>query len=259
MVKIESVRHSWQEKAGFVIDRPNGHKHFTFLHFFGGVELLVGGRIVKTAPHACILYNIGTPQYFCSKTTLTHDWMHLSGNLIQKLQSVGLEPDRLYYPAGNHFITAITQEIETEYFADRSCRDALLELKTQELLIKLSRACSGQLEPGVDIDTEERIRKLRADVFLSLGHPWTVAEMAQSVGLSESRFYAVYRSVFSNSPTDDLIKARIDSAKNALLFGTGTVSQIAESLGYNNVTHFIRQFKSLTGFSPASFRANGER
>lgn len=257
MIKIESVRHAWQEKAGFVIDRPDGHKHFTFLHFFGSVELLVGGEIVKTAPHACILYDIGTPQYFFSKTTLTHDWIHLSGDLLPELQAVGLEPDRLYYPAGNHFITAITQEIETEYFADRACRESLLELKTKELLIKLSRTCSGQLEPGVD--TEVRIRKLRADVFLSLEHPWTVAEMAQSVGLSESRFYAVYRSVFSNSPTDDLIKARIDSAKNALLFGTETVTQIAESLGYNNVTHFIRQFKALTGFSPASFRANGEK
>lgn len=259
MIKIESARHSWQEKAGFVIDRPNGHKHYTFLHFFGSVELLVGGELVKTSPHACILYDIGTPQYFFSRTTLMHDWIHLSGDLLPKLQAVGLEFDRLYYPAGSHFITAITQEIETEYFAKRSCREAMLELKTEELLIKLFRACSGQLEPGVDIDMEERLRKLRSDVFLSLEHPWTVFEMAQSVGLSESRFYAAYRAVFSNSPTDDLIKARIDSAKNALLFGNETVSRIAESLGYNNVTHFIRQFKSLTGFSPAKFRANGEK
>ena len=32
------------------------------------------------------------------------------------------------------------------------------------------------------------------------------------------------------------------------------IEEIAEGLGYDNVTHFIRQFKKEVGLSPSSFR-----
>ena len=83
---------------------------------------------------------------------------------------------------------------------------------------------------------------------------WTVAEMAARMNLSQSRFFSVYRSFYGNSPTDDLIRARIDAAKNALAFTDQPVARIAENLGYNNLTHFIRQFKALTGVSPSVYR-----
>lgn len=80
--------------------------------------------------------------------------------------------------------------------------------------------------------------------------------MAARIPLSESRFYTVYKSFYGTSPMEDLIRARIDSAKNALLFTDRTISSIAESLGYNNLTHFIRQFRSFTGMSPSGYRRN---
>lgn len=133
-----------------------------------------------------------------------------------------------------------------------------MSLKTTELFIKLSRGLYDETVVSVDTPTTTRLRKLRSEVLLSLSHPWTVSEMASRIPLSESRFYNVYRSFFGTSPVDDLIHARIYTAKNALLFTDQTVSAIAESLGYNNVTHFIRQFRSFTGTTPAQYRKNKE-
>lgn len=62
MIEIVSLRHEWPEKAGFFIDRPVGYPKYTFLHFNNSVEILVDGAMVTTEPHACIIYNIGTPQ-----------------------------------------------------------------------------------------------------------------------------------------------------------------------------------------------------
>ena len=39
MPYISSLRHAWPEKAGFTIVRKNGHPLYTFLHFYGSVEL----------------------------------------------------------------------------------------------------------------------------------------------------------------------------------------------------------------------------
>ena len=132
----------------------------------------------------------------------------------------------------------------------------LLTLKMKELFIRLSRSLYEESAAAVNSSTSESLRKLRGKILQSLNHPWTVADMASEVSLSESRFYSVYHTFYGTSPMDDLIRARIDAAKNALLFTDQPVCHIAEALGYNSVTHFIRQFRSFTGTSPARYRRN---
>ena len=254
MLTVTAIRHAWPESAGFTIDRKNGHPDYTFLHFFGGIEIDVGGERITAPHHTCILYRPGTPQNFHSRQDLIHDWIHLSGDVEPLLARLNLPTDTLLHPQLTDFITDLIREMESEFFSQKSGKTELLCLKTEELLIKLSRACHGEYGAPVDTTTEERLRKLRGEVFLSLRHPWTVAEMAARMNLSQSRFFSVYRSFYGNSPTDDLIRARIDAAKNALAFTDQPVARIAENLGYNNLTHFIRQFKALTGVSPSVYR-----
>ncbi|MBQ4354568.1 MAG: helix-turn-helix transcriptional regulator [Clostridia bacterium] len=254
MLKITAIRHAWPEKAGFTLDRKNGHPDYTFVHFSNGAQIRFGSELVNVPHHGCILYEPGVPQYIHSPHPLIHDWFHFQGDPAPLLSTTGLPFSTLFYPQRSDFITDIVREMESEFFAQRSGRDELLELKIRELFIRLARAVSGESSAAVDISTSERLRKLRGEIFRSLGYSWTVREMASRVGLSESRFYSVYRSVYGNSPMDDLIRARIDAAKNALSFTDHSVSSIAESLGYSNLTHFIRQFKNFTGISPARFR-----
>ena len=80
--------------------------------------------------------------------------------------------------------------------------------------------------------------------------------MAQRVHLSPSRVYPIYKKLFGISPNADLINARINSAKNRLINSGDKIEDIAESLGYRNITHFIRQFKENTGMSPGQYRKN---
>lgn len=254
MLKITAIRHAWPEHAGFCIDRKNGRPDYSFIHFTNGATIRLNDQFITVPHHTCILYRPGTPQYIHSRQPLIHDWLHFIGDPMPLLDGMGLPLDTMLHPLRSDFITDIMQEMESEFFAQKTQRDELLSLKISELFVKLSRAVSGESAAAVDTSTSERLRKLRGEIFLSLGHPWSVGEMASSVGLSESRFYSVYRSVYGSSPMDDLIRARIDAAKNALLFSSQPVSAIAESLGYNNLTHFIRQFRSFTGTSPSRYR-----
>lgn len=254
MLKITAIRHAWPEHAGFLLERRQGHPDYSFIHFSNGAVIRLNGELVSAPPHSCILYSPGTPQYLYSHNELIHDWFHFTMPPASIPKLAGIRTDILLTPLRYDFITDIIREMENEFFADKTGRNELLKLKTMELFIKLSRAISGETTAVIDTSTSERLRKLRAEVFLSLEHPWTVSEMAARVSLSESRFYSVYRSVYGNSPMDDLIRARIDAAQNALSFTTQPVSAIAESLGYNNLTHFIRQFRSFTGTSPAKYR-----
>ena len=220
MPLLYGIRHAWPEQAGFCLNRRKGYPGYSFVHFLTSVEIVIGGVRTVTPNHACIIYAPGTPQYFIARQPLVHDWFHFSEM-----------PEGL-----------------------PECLD--LPLDMTELFIKLSRSLSDEYTAVIDTTTSEGLRRLRSEVLLSLNHPWTVAEMAARIPLSESRFYTVYKSFYGTSPMEDLIRARIDSAKNTLLFTDRTISSIAESLGYNNLTHFIRQFRSFTGMSPSGYRRN---
>ena len=248
----------WPEK-NFEINRPLGHAAYTFLHFINGVEIVIDGHSVNVKPNTCLIYLPGTPQLYRSKAPIVHDWFHFTLDDKGFFEKISLSTDALLIPSHSEFISPIVRELEHEFFSDKSMGEALMSAKAEELFIKLSRAVSGETPYGVSLDTEERFRELRGDVFSDLSYPWTVPEMARRVGLSPSRFYSTYRSVFGNSPVNDLICARIDAAKNLLSFTNMHINVISEKLGYNNVTHFMRQFNSTVGMTPGEYRKSSRK
>ena len=252
-MKITIARHTYPECEGFVIDRKSGVKDYTFLHFYNSVYIKIDGKIVETLPHSVIIFNKNTPQYFKSKGPLLHDWFHFDGDCETLIKNNGLEFDKLYYPNGFDFITKITYELERECFGGEFHSEDLMNIKFQELLIKLKRSIEST-EPPVTKDVKNRLRNIRGEVFSSLHKKWSVGEMAKYVGFSESRFFKIYKTTFGVSPMNDLINARIESAKNILITTELKIDEIAWRLGYDNTTHFIRQFKNLTRITPSAYR-----
>ena len=258
MIVLTEIRHMWPEKH-ILIDRPQGLPVYTFLHFINTVEVIIDGRSFITKPHTCLIYSPKTPQLYQYSGPMVHDWFHFTVDDPDYFEKISLPTDVLLTPTHSEFITPIVKELEHEFFSDKDMGKALMSAKSEELFIKLSRAVSGEIPYGVSLDTEERFRELRSDIFSDLSYPWTVPEMAKRVGLSASRFYSTYRSVFGNSPMNDLISARIDAAKNKLTFSNLSVKSISDELGYNNVTHFMRQFASNVGMSPGEYRKSSRK
>ncbi|HJC22526.1 MAG TPA: AraC family transcriptional regulator [Candidatus Eisenbergiella merdavium] len=72
--------------------------------------------------------------------------------------------------------------------------------------------------------------------------------------MSVSHFQHLYSRFFGISFQNDLIRMRIDHAQTLLTTTFLSTEQIAEACGYSNSTHFFRQFKKITGVSPAKYR-----
>lgn len=69
----------------------------------------------------------------------------------------------------------------------------------------------------------------------------------------------IFNEVEHRSIENFVIMQKIERAKELLLDGELTVSEIAYRLGYSGVAHLSRQFKSVTGLTPSDFRLYGTR
>ena len=92
---------------------------------------------------------------------------------------------------------------------------------------------------------------MREDVRgeLSLG------EFAQSVNLSVWRLCHIFKSDVGMPPIRYLRLLRMERAKDLLESSFLSVKEIAYQVGLNDESHFVRDFKTTYGFSPALYRS----
>ena len=254
-MKITNIRHAWPERGGFQMKRPNGAEEYIFLHFWSPVYITFNGQEVITQPHACIIYNIGTPQYFGWNNDSVHDWFHLTGDLPKLLKKLHIPLDTVFYPQNYNFITDIVRDMEMEIWGKSEFYEVIYESKLNELFVKLSRELSSSApEIYINAKTQELLQNLRHKLCYDFYQNWTIENMAAYIGLSPSYLHATYKQFYKISPMKDLISIRMERAKSLLFRTKFSISEIARQLGYANTSHFIRQFTQNEGTSPAKYR-----
>ena len=90
-------------------------------------------------------------------------------------------------------------------------------------------------------------------MFMHLEKHRTVSEMASRLYLGASHFYNAYRTLYGKSPMEDLIAARVYSAQPAPTFSSEPIASCALRLGYNSLSHFVRQFSAIQGCTPGKY------
>jgi AraC-like DNA-binding protein len=84
----------------------------------------------------------------------------------------------------------------------------------------------------------------------------TVAQAAQEVGLSESRFSRVFKKHTGLTYVNYLNKLRIEDACAQLQLTGSTISEIAYQSGFDNISNFNKVFRQFKGQTPTAFRKN---
>ena len=84
--------------------------------------------------------------------------------------------------------------------------------------------------------------------------------LARSAGMSETKLKQLFKAVFGNSIYQYYQEARIREAATLLQKTPGiTISEVAYSLGFTNLSHFSRLFRSYTGQNPKSYAMEHHR
>lgn len=134
--------------------------------------------------------------------------------------------------------------------------------KTNYILISEMLSKNGfELMSGVDAEAIEKIKKL------ILNHLYNGPKKPERMNFStylEKKVGMNYFSLsklFSNTESITIeryiILQKIERVKELLIYDQKSLSEIAFELEYSSVSHLSRQFKSVTGLTPSSFRKLG--
>lgn len=85
-------------------------------------------------------------------------------------------------------------------------------------------------------------------------HPWTIASLANEVGLSRSVLAERFRHYLSDTPMGYLTRWRLQLAAQVLASTSKSVAEVAGDVGYESEPSFNRAFKREFGVPPARYR-----
>ena len=156
---------------------------------------------------------------------------------------------------GEERLMALVPVIHDETRSDRLARTMILERLLEVLFIEALRSNSAAtLPPGLlrglsDPQLAGALRQIHADItgFLS------IADLARKVGMSRSGFFERFRKEVGKAPMEYAATWRMAVAKQLLLDGGLTNTEIALQVGYGSASAFGLAFMRHEGMSPGAF------
>ncbi|PVD50403.1 hypothetical protein DC498_19995 [Terrimonas sp.] len=126
--------------------------------------------------------------------------------------------------------------------------EAIAETEEYELL-----SGPGLANTFSSLDTE-RLNKVMNFITENYSNEIKIEEIAAFSNLSKSSFCRYFKARTHKTFSQFLNEVRISNACKLLVTSNKTISQIAYSTGYNNISHFNRQFRLITGLTAKAYQ-----
>jgi AraC-like DNA-binding protein len=131
----------------------------------------------------------------------------------------------------------------------------MVQAQVRAILVLLWRMSGGEdmalQSKGPSLRILQHFRQLVEAHFRSR---WTIKDYANSIGISTDRLHDICRRELDRTPLQLVHERVIHEARLRLERSSQTVDQVAGSLGFQDVGHFSRFFKSKVAQPPGAYR-----
>ena len=218
----------------------------------GYVETEIESLTVKAGDLICLpkgtLHKYGSHR----QTPWTLYWVHFDGEHAADYWQ-HINPQSSVISIGNH--PKIIADFETLFsarqtgYSMKAFIHAAQSLKQMLTFIALLYSKHGQSARNqIDLDAIQAIMQSHLSGELHL------EELARTANLSKYHFSKRYKELTGYSPIQHFIHLKMERACYLLDISSQPISQIANSLGYDDAHYFSRLFKKVTGLSPREYR-----
>ena len=255
---IHSITLGNQNNKNFSIERPNGYIDFLYLVIKSPCALTLRTEFFTVNAPSAVLISPNTPhKYTALGDHYEDDYLNFAADdrkpSIDELTFPFNTPVTLTeYTSILDILVMIRREYEARYQNAQS--EKAMSLLIQYLLLETGRQWNTSNVQNNETPHYDILSEIRTSIFENPKNQWTIKELANQAHLSPAYFQILYRRAFGSTCINDVIHSRISLAKELLISTDYPINEIAKLTGYNEVQHFIRQFKKSTGISPGAFR-----
>lgn len=249
MIFIRRMVCNAEHDENFEINRPDGYDCCLLLLVKTKARFIIDGQEVITEPDTFIAFNKFSPQkYGAYGGKYTDHWLHIEfpdeiysgmNALFDRPVHIGsaVKADEYMHLISNAFYRGGTEMI---------C-SFLIRAMLEEVKVVLN-------QPNNQTAHLSNLVALRKEIYSHPEYDWSVRTMAEKICVSQPYFQELYKNSFGTACGADVINSRIENAKILLADTALPIAEIGEKCGYNSPVHFSRQFKQITGYSPAEYR-----
>ena len=246
----------------FETRRDKGRKDYQLLYIASGKShfFIDGKEHIVTAGHM-VIFHPDEPQhykYYKEDRTSVY-WVHFTGSHVEKILEHYnfIRGEKIIYSGTSPDFQWLFGQIIQELQLCRKQYDEMLTLLLRNIFILIRRS----LEINKNFtDTMEKEVSYAIYYFRdNFNKEINVDEYAQSLNISVSWFIRCFRQITGMTPLQYVINLRISNAQMLLETSDYTISQIAESVGYENALYFSRLFHKQTGISPKEYRKKSKQ
>lgn len=256
-MKIRQIQHQCVVSPAYHYNRPNGLDEYVLVLSHGQAWFHADGVKYLLEPYQLFIYDKYQPQLFYSTgEDFRHDWFHFDMTKNDRAFF-----DTLDIPFGKpitlpdpYILSELIKTLASEHAFHAPHREQIIDLYMRCFFMKLSDMLHNPVQENSDHPYYQCLCSLRNELYGFPYYDWSLETMAKKAHMSKSWLQHNWKEVFGCCYQDDLIKSRVEYAKNLLFHTEETIERIAFIVGYNNSTHFMRQFKKATGLTPSAYR-----
>ncbi len=149
--------------------------------------------------------------------------------------------------------------------AAEAARDDADGAEFEELALRLAGMVSAALAEGKDgvrapgRRDERRIAIAVRQIEARAEEPLTLSDLSRAAAMSPYHFLRTFRAIVGMTPHQYILHTRVHRAAVRLRRTAESISAIAFSAGFNDLSTFNRLFARIIGSSPSAYRTSSQR
>jgi AraC family transcriptional regulator, arabinose operon regulatory protein len=257
MIHLINCGYNYIHQDGITIDRPNGSGNYAFVFFKSKSEVVLNGDSITVDKNSFILLRPATTHLYRElEMPFVNDWFHCDGDDIGEfLAQLNFPLDSPIRAPDPFLISRYIIDLHNIHRQSGPLCEAIIDSDLRSLFMKLCHLRERTAFPEKKTRYFLSFSELRNELYHSPSTHFSVEQLASRMNLSKSFFQHTYKELFGCSVVTDMIHSRLEYAKYLLDNSSLSVAVISRMCGYDNDTHFMRQFKKFVGATPSQYKS----
>jgi transcriptional regulator GlxA family with amidase domain len=223
-----------------------------------GAWLRVAAPGIRRVACVCTgIYGLAPTGLLDGRRAATH-W-RFAEDAARRFPKIAIDADAIFVRDGPFYTSAgVTAGIDLALALIEEDHGARLAIRVAREMVVHHKRSGGQQQYSEPLrfqaEHQDRFGDVASWLTSNLAGDLSVETLAHRACLSPRHFSRRFKQAFRTTPADFVEKARLDEARRRLAAAGRSLSQVAESVGFDSTDAFRRAFTRRYGVTPGTYR-----